>query len=417
MSTIPHVEEWYEGTMRIFPNGITAWASRKKEAKMYGTAITVRAGAAEDPADFPGCAHCFEHIPLRGAGRFPNKLSIFDPLEEYAGMLNAGTGSDHTRFYARTDHTTLDHTLDVLTAMVTDPLYNELNIEREAIAQEYRDLLASPPGRANVEKGSLFFRDPKWQHYAGMLPSNIHVVTVERLRSFHQEWYRPERMIVTIAGPSDEQKMLDVWEQRLGSIPSTNSIPVPPTSPYAPSVSKGVQTVTWDSTSVVMSCTTAFPATPQIYLLLDVLELLLDEGLSSPIFQELREKKGYFYSSGFGSGLLRGFGILDFVCQTSIEKADRFWEDFWTTAFSPSQLTERRLAWAKNNLLASARHRHYNPLVIAKGAANELLDFGQVFLRNDLLQRRMDVSLDQLRRFLEEYFSPGKCLQLTFRPE
>lgn len=414
---IPLLEEWYDGMERVLNNGMRLWAKSDERATTFAIRVCVLAGSFEDPPDRPGCAHCFEHIPFRGAGRFTSKLALADPLEERDGSLNAHTWYDKTQFEIQSDPATRQHALDVLAAMLLEPHYSGVEAERETIFREYRLRRSQPPLRAFDQTMAMLFKNQAWQHMVIGTEESIKTMTADHLRSFHQHWYSPGNMLSTIVGPDPEDKLLDLLEERFSGIPPSGQSAHCGYEPVQPPIRQEAVTRPWELGDALVVCATVFPLTHEMDATADVLRTMLAPGMSSPILRRLREEASYFYTFDLKTMRWRGFGMLAFMTQIAPQRVEQFWEDFWQIPRGDSELTARRLAWARNRICADRCHEMFRSARVADAALSDLRAFGSVQSRNADLSDLLGVSLDQILHFCADYYSPGRCLQVSFVPE
>lgn len=416
METMPLLEEWYDGTQRVLGNGMTLWAKSWPSAKTYGIVVGVQVGSFEDPPDRPGCAHCFEHIPFRGAGQFPSNLAIVDPVEEHGGKMNAGTGSDTTTYWVRTDPQTLEHALDVIAAFVSEPQYVGVEVERKTIVREYWMCRTDPPRRVSCDFPGLFYTDSRWGHAVIGTLESIETMAAEHLATFHGQWYSPGRMVAALVGPGEtDGALLDMLEARFDRIKSRGDGPVRAVPAQIPAVRRGEQTAVWDLEETVLANESVFPEGWRNELTASLMCRMLGSGSSSPVVQCLREERGYFYTHVLGSSAHRGFGAMGFGCHVAPERAAACWTDFWSLVAPETGLNRRRWEWVRCQRLSKMTHAPFLPDIVAEGAVESLLTRGCVRTRNDYAAGLRSISHEEVLTFAHAYFRPEHCLQVTFQ--
>lgn len=410
---IPKVEEWYDGEIFKLANGATVWAVSLPEAKRFAVSCLVKAGSDQDPKGYEGCAHAFEHMPFRGAGRFRTKRQLLSKIENLDGKVGANTTHERTFFYAYTDPALMSHALEVVTSMVFEPHFNTIAIELETIVQEFHQSRTNPDRRAF----ETFMHHLNPGHPMSLpvigLPDSIRRLTETTLREFHQEWYRPANMIFTLVGPGSTTAMIEaimpyLEKQQSGVVQA----PVKP----ATTACSNHQRVTWNlQPSRVMSAG-VFPHTPMNALLNDLRSKLLITGMTSPMFLQLRERRGYCYSWTDGPFTYGEYGVEMFATQLWLEREAEFWSDY-SKVCSTQSMTTARHQTMRRYIRACAEHAQIDEMAIAEKAAVQLWHFGQVVLRNDKLRQKLSLPLEQIHDFHECYLSPDKCFYLTIEPQ
>lgn len=413
MPFIPKIEEWLEGSTRHLSNGVTLWASSQKTAEDFGVAVGVKASVVDDPLDCPGLAHCFEHIPFRGAGKFDSNLAMSDPLEEYAGDCGASSYIDSTIFDISAAEIVLEHALDVICAMVISPHCSGIELEREAILREYCRNHNDPSKRAVDNLLEMMFPNSGWGRKILGSMESISSMTAEHLRSFHRQWYIGSNMFATVVGPYPPEKMLDLLEARLGSVPAGCS----KDRCDFPEPQRGCYGSVWEFSEAAALMGIIVPATDERLYVLQMLDGMLDDGYSAPLNQQLRESNAYFYSYDFGWQPLAEYFLVWSNALISPQRTQEFWEDFWRIVATPEHLTPRRLEWVRHRREAMLKQARLDSNTVAVSAVKHLMQWEKVTPRNEQLARLLQVSLDDVHAFQKQFIQPQCALQLTIQPQ
>lgn len=412
MPVYESLEEWFDGSTRVLDNGITVWAKGSPQAKQYAVYVGMRAGSVEDPLDRPGCAHCFEHIPFRGAGRYDTGLAMGAQLEEWAGHWNASTTFDRTIFEVTSNPQTRDHALDVIYAMVAEPHFSGVETERINILREYHTRQSYPETRAYDELSARAFGNRRWNHPIIGIPDSIMTMNADHLEQFYRAWYQPNHMIVAIVGPEETTALLDLVEQYFGRMISTagtlsefDSDPQPCT---------GTMQIEWERPEGLVWVRGFYPATLPNMIHVNMLNEMLGSGLSSPIFQELREREAFFYGSGSDLSICRGgIGSATFWAQIDPQRIDEFWPKFWRVVSRPAP---DRLEWVRHHYFGNASRQPFQAADIASAALGALFDFGNVTPRNDVLGMVLKTSHEDIEKLVLENFAQNQSFQASYRP-
>lgn len=412
MSVYESLEEWFDGSTRVLDNGITVWAKGSPQAKQYAVYVGIRAGSVEDPLDRPGCAHCFEHIPFRGAGRFDTGLAMGAQLEEWAGHWNASTTFDRTIFEVTSNPQTRDHALDVIYTMVAEPHFSGVDTERINILREYHTRRSSPEIRAYDELSARAFGNRRWNHPIIGNPDSIMTMKADHLEQFYRAWYQPNHMIVTVVGPEETTALLDLIEQYFGRIASTTTSPSVFDSDPQPRTS--TTQLEWERPEGLVWVRGFYPVTLSNIIHINMLDEMLGSGSSSPIYQELREREAFFYeSSSYISAYRGGIGAATFLAQIDSQRIDEFWPKFWQVVSRP---VPDRLEWVKHHYFANASRQPFKSADIASTALDELFNFGIVTLRNDVLGSVLGTPLQDIEKLILENFAQNQVFQASYRP-
>lgn len=414
MSIYEPVEEWFDGELRTLPNGVVVWAKGSKEAKQYAIRAGVRVGSLEDPLDKPGCAHFFEHMPFRGAGRFECEIAMSSLLEEWSGDRNAYTGRDITVFHTTSHPQTRDHALEMIYSLVAMPHFSGTEIEREAILREYRENRVDLFRRAEEKLYPWLYRNPRWQRPVIGTLAGIQSITTDDLQKFHTTWYRPKNLVVTIVGPEESTALLDHIEHYFGQM-TPHSQPVPLLD-YSPEVKSGPVSLGWDRPEGYVWFECPFEKSLPSFLLSRHSLTIVAGGTSSPLYQELREKRGLFYSSDGDIGTVRDRGYMRFTAAIDPVRMEDFWKVFPGGVISSCSISQR-LQWAHNNFYATLSQASFRPARVAASALDALMDFGSVTLRNEVATAVLNFTVGDVEATLASLLDTNQTVQARFVPD
>lgn len=192
---------------------------------MGGESVTVsgvvRAGSRDEIEGQYGGAHFLEHMVFKGTKEYPRVGDIARAVEEMGGIQNAFTWNDVTAFWIKIPKKYLKKGLEIVGEMMSSPLLSEVEFKKEkgTIMEEIKMNKDNYPVVAFEEMESLVFSGTSLKRpVAGTLRS-IDKMTVENLKAFHDRWYFSENMMVVVAGGlEDEDKIVDLVEEKFGSI-------------------------------------------------------------------------------------------------------------------------------------------------------------------------------------------------------
>jgi predicted Zn-dependent peptidase len=356
--------------------------------------IWVGVGARHEPVDAGGVAHLVEHMLFKGTER-RTAVQISEAIEDVGGYLNAYTSREQTAYYAKVLADDLPLAFDVLADMLRNATLDEveLNRERGVILQEIGQSLDTPDDHIfDLLQQSAF---PNQMVGAPILGEAEVIRTLPRaaLKSYIQGRYTGANIVVSAAGKVDHAVLMRLAENMLGDLAPG----VPATS--TPSHYKGGDCrVQRDLEQLHL--TLGLPGVsyddPDFYGL-EVFSTLLGGGMSSRLFQEVREKRGLVYSiHSFHNPLLDGglFGIyagtdaasapelLPLICD-EIKKA--------AAAVTPAEITR-----AKAQLRAQLLMGLEGSMTRAETQAQNLLIYGRSVPTEETLARIEAVSASSI---------------------
>ena len=279
--------------------------------------VWIEAGSRHEQRQHNGASHFLEHLVFKGTTR-RSAFSIADDVERLGGSINGFTTKEYTCYHARTLAEHADVAVDVLADLVRNPLLRseDVEIERDVILQEIFDAEETPEDFVHD-----YFLEQYWPgHPLGwpVLGTKDTIAGLGRdvLAGFLAERYRPDRLIVAAAGDLEHERFVDLCRQHFGELSGAGSPPVTDRPDFSP----GVFLSQRDLEQVHMII--GFPGiayTDPRREVADVLVSALGGGMSSRLFQEVRERRGLAYSVyAFQSGF-RDIGYTGVYAATSRE--------------------------------------------------------------------------------------------------
>lgn len=279
----------------VLPNGVQVLTEQVPGRRSVSAGVWVRHGAAHDPTDISGASHLLEHLVFKGTRRRTSR-DIALSLESLGGSLDAYTSREHTAFQARVLHRHLPEALDVLADIVLHPALREadLELEREVVLEEIAQVEDTPDDLVFELHGArLYGGHPYGRSILGSTDS-VAAMTVQDLRGLHGRTYRGRSLVVAAAGSVEHESFVDSVAELFGDIdgggaPERVAPPPPP--------AEGDERVERDSAQCHVVFGTALPrhADPARYAL-SLLAAALGGGMSSRLFQKVREEMALCYS-------------------------------------------------------------------------------------------------------------------------
>jgi predicted Zn-dependent peptidase len=284
--------------------------------------VWIRWGASHDPAERMGAAHLLEHMVFKGTeGRTARELAL--EIEGIGGSLDAYTSREHTACYARVLDEHLPIAVDVLTDLVFRPLLREadLEIERGVILEEISGVEDAPEELVfDLHARSAWGDHPYGNPVLGTAET-IRAVTRDDLHGLWSTAYQPSVCVVAAAGNLRHEQLLELVER---NFPQSRERAESPAVPEPAPVGLAESAIWRDSAQVhVCMGATTFPRSdPRRYASI-LISTALGGGMSSRLFQRVREELGLAYTIySFQSFYARG-GLAGIYMATRPDVADR----------------------------------------------------------------------------------------------
>ena len=403
----------------VLPNGLTVLSETMPGVRSVAFGAWVRAASLHEPRELMGVSHLLEHMVFKGTARRSAKQIALE-LEALGGSLDAYTSREHTVYQARVLDEHLDIAADVIGDFVFAPSLRakDLDLERKVVLEEIAMVDDTPDDLVfELHNEALWGLHPYGYSILGTRDSVSSLRTAD-LRALHERAYHPSQLIVAASGNVEHDALLDAlhrtgWTSHTGG--DASRLAVPPAAAQPPArrhvARDGAQT------HIVVGSTTVAHEDPRRHAVV-LLGAMLGGGMSSRLFQRVREELGLAYSVYTFQSFHADIGMHGVYVGTGPETAREALEAIHAELadVATSGLPERELAMGKSQLkgqitlsLESVSARMY------RCAAVEL--YGEPYRTLDEMLALIDaVTPDQIAEVARTYFAPERQTVVSLGP-
>ena len=289
------VERGVERT--VLPNGLTVLSEPYPGVRSIALGAWVRAASMHERREQMGVSHMLEHLVFKGTKNRSAK-DIASALESLGGSLDAYTAREHTCFQARVLDEHLAEAADVIADLVFRPSLrvDDLNLERKVVLEEIAMVEDSPDDLVfELHNETLWGSHPYGYSILGTRES-VGSMSVETVRALHARAYHPSQVVVAASGNVEHDELLAVLERTgWSAIPRGDNARLSVTAPVAAAVTERHVGRDSQQTHLVFGSATVAHSDPRRYALM-LIDTLLGGGMSSRLFQRIREELGLAYS-------------------------------------------------------------------------------------------------------------------------
>ncbi|MGH7394006.1 MAG: M16 family metallopeptidase [Candidatus Methylomirabilales bacterium] len=293
----------------VLANGLTVLTERMAAVRSVSLGTWIAVGSRNEEASQAGISHFLEHMLFKGTER-RSAEAIAQEIEAVGGRLDAFTSREHTCYYAKVLGEHLPVAVDLLADLLLHPRLDRADVEKErgVILQEIRMVEDSP----DDEIHDLFAQAIWGEHPLGRSilgrPQTLEALTREDLRAYLAGHYRPHRTVLAAAGDLDHDSVVELLRAHLGTWDGPAAAAPPP----APPLARPATVVKDRDVSQVHLClgVEGLPYAHRDRYALNLVNTVLGGGMSSRLFQEVREKRGLVYSVYSYLASYRDAGLL-----------------------------------------------------------------------------------------------------------
>ena len=273
--------------------GVRIFSEPLEGATSVSLGVWIRAGSRDERDEVAGITHLMEHMLFKGTPSM-DALGIAEAFESIGAQENAATGEEYTVLYARFLPEHLEKALGIMSDMVLRPTLVDLEREREVIVEEIKMYEDRPDQLADEYLSSLVFHDDTLGRPIIGSVETVRGVDHDTLRTFHDNTYTGPNVFVVGAGKLDSGEFERMVEEKLGGLPSGKPF-VREAKPRTPESRVFYKFKETEQYHVAMG-SLGLPAKSEDRFAMSALNNVLGGGMSSRLFQEVREKRGLAYA-------------------------------------------------------------------------------------------------------------------------
>lgn len=389
----------------VFPNGLTVLTEAMPQVRSVSVGIWMKTGSRRETPEQNGISHFIEHMLFKGT-KNRTAEQIARSVDSIGGHLDAFTAKECVCFNTKVLDEHLPIAFDVLSDLVQNPLFNEEDIVRErgVVLEELKMDEDNPDYLVHEIFTQNFWKD----HPLGkpILGTRDTVKRLEQkaLSEYFRRYYVPNNMIISAAGSLEHQRVVDLVGEWYSSLkPHRYDHPDPAPVPHSRITLRNKKDL-----EQVHLClgVPSYPLPHERRYACYLLNTLLGGGMSSRLFQNIRERLGLAYAVFSELNPYRDAGCLSVYAGTSVESAHqvvdlilREFRDLKANSVSPEEL--RR---AKDHLKGSLMLSLESTTSRMSNLARQEMYFGKFFSLDEIADRIERVTAEELQEIATEFF-------------
>ena len=404
----------------VHSSGLRIVTEEVPSVRSAAVGIWVNVGSRDETPAVAGASHFLEHLLFKGTTR-RSALEISASIEAVGGEMNAFTSKEYTCFYARVIDTDLPMAIDVVSDLITSSIVSALDVdaERKVVLEEIAMRDDDPSDLVHDLYAETYYGDTQLGRPILGTIKSIKEMTRNSVFNYYKKKYLPQDLVVAVAGNIKHKRVVAMVEEALSRDNFLDVKGTPQIRPNTPVKTKPVQSVgllTRKTEQAHMFYGMEGVArSDERRFAMGVLASALGGGMSSRLFQEIREKRGLAYSVYAYAQQFAGSGQIGFYAGCNPTKAIEVVEiirevlaDVAENGMSYEEI-ERAKGAVRGSLVLSQEDSGSRMSRIGK---NEIV-YGQVMGFDDILKAISRVNPTDVREIASEYLTKSPTLALV----
>jgi len=393
----------------VLPNGLIILSEEMRHIRSVAIGIWIKSGSRDEAPQFNGISHFTEHMVFKGTST-RSAQQIAREVDSIGGNIDAFTGKETICFNIKVLDDHLPIAIDILSDLVMNPVFNAQDIVREkgVILEEIKMDEDNPDYLVHEIFTQNFWKDhPLGKPILGT-KETVRSFKQENLFEFYKERFAPNNMIISAAGNLSHENFVALIKERFAGL---NSVPNGYHQP-APAITPRIITRNKKELEQVQLCigVPSHPISHEKRYVSYVLNTVLGGGMSSRLFQKIREEQGLVYSIYSDLNPYRDTGCLTIYAGTSLESTrsvvGSVMAEFRELKTIP--LAEEEVRRAKDQLKGSLMLSLESSTARMSNLARQEMYFDRFFTLDETIEQIESVTAQELSEMSNQLFQTDK---------
>jgi predicted Zn-dependent peptidase len=387
------------------PNGIKVITEAMPHVRSVSVGVWVGTGARRETPEQNGISHFIEHMLFKGTSN-RSAEDIARSVDSIGGGLDAFTAKEMVCYNTKVLDEHLPIAMDVLSDLVLNPLFHDDDIEKEkgVILEEIKMDADNPDYLVHEIFSSNFWKDhPLGRPILGTRET-VKKFNQASVRDYYTEVYSPENILVTAAGNLTHEKLVSLVAERFETVKPAGPLP----ALVAPSTHARISLKSKKELEQVHVCVgvPCYPISHEDRFICYVLNTVLGGGMSSRLFQNIRERKGLAYAVFSELNPYADTGCLAVYAGTSLESARKVVESILKefTELKQQEVPAEELRRAKDHLKGSLMLSLESTSSRMSNLARQEMHFQRFFTLDELVESIEKVTSSEVQRVAQDFF-------------
>src|ERR1700730_6613506 len=388
-------------------NGVRVISEQMGHVRSVSLGVWIRTGSRRETPEQNGISHVIEHMVFKGTTN-RSAEDIARSVDSIGGGLDAFTAKEMVSYNTKVLDEHLPLAFDVLADMVLNPLFREDDIEKEkgVILEELKMEVDNPEYLLHEIFSSTFWKDhPLGKPILGT-KETVKNFDREKIQDYYHRYYSPSNILITAAGNLNHDRLVDLAREHFEDL-RVNGHPSPghPPVPHSRLVFRNKTSL--EQTHLYLGVP-GYPFPHELRFACYALNTVLGGGMSSRLFQNIREKQGLAYAVYSELSMYRDTGCMAIYAGTSVETAGKVIESIVNELRELKQnpVPEEELRRAKDHLKGSFMLGLESTFSRMSNLARQEMYFKRFFTLDEMIQSIEEITAEQVQRIAQEFFDP-----------
>jgi predicted Zn-dependent peptidase len=401
----------------VLPSGVRILTEEVPGAPSVAISASVAVGSRDETGGHFGSTHFLEHLLFKGTERRGQK-DISVAFDSVGGSSNAATAKEYTSYYARVQNSALPLAMDLLVDMFTSARIDDADftVERTVILEELAMNDDDPEDVAHEALAEALLPNHELGRPIGGTPDTINAVDRDSVFEHYQRHYRPENLVVTVAGGASHEQVVELVQKELARVDwSGTSTPNPRRAQFDSELGQAERFRFIEKDVAQANVLLGFQSirgNDDARYALGIMNTILGGGMSSRLYQAIREERGlaystYSYQQGYADagyyGIYAGTNPENAVVVTKL-----MWDIFRELA--DNGVTQAEYDLALGNITGGLALRYESSIARMNRLLSAEIGTGEYLSVSEVMERFRSVSLNDVQQIAQRIISSPSSL-------
>ncbi|MFN7946422.1 MAG: pitrilysin family protein [Blastocatellia bacterium] len=388
-------------------NGLVVVTEQMAEVRSVSFGIFLRTGSRHETATANGLSHFIEHALFKGTRR-RSAAQIAEESDALGGHLDAFTGKEFVGFHNKVLDEHLPRAFELIADLVTAPAFDaaELDKERNVILEEIKMVEDTPDDLVFEIFSEKFYPDHALGRPILGTPQTLSSFIGHQVREHYEQHYRPDNFVLAAAGNVTHEAMAELAERYFGGLEAGHAAPVSPAPRTQPHITLRHKK-DLEQAHLVIGAPCPSLSSDDRYIAY-LMSTILGGGMSSRLFQSVREDRGLVYTIYAATNAYRDCGNLDIYAGASKENLSRTIDATMAELrrLKREAVSREELERNKEQLKAGLILNLESTSSRMSSLAQQEITFGEFISQDEVIEQVNAVTVEDVQRLAQEMFQP-----------